>query len=84
MNELDEIIDYLDTELHPVVSPDNYHIYSRLHDMVSSLDVRGKAHWIDCDEDEYLANCSHCGYQINTRYFQGYPSFCPYCGDRMM
>ena len=32
-----EILDYLDTTLHPIVSPDNWYVYSELHDMVSSL-----------------------------------------------
>ena len=83
MNTKIEILEYLDNELHPVVSPENYHIYAHLHDAISSLDVRGSAHWIEDDDDEYLANCSHCGYQISTEYFRGYPEFCPYCGYRM-
>lgn len=32
-----EILNYLDTTLHPIVSPNNWHVYSELHDMVSML-----------------------------------------------
>ena len=35
--EIQEILDYLDTTLHPIVSPDNWNVYSELHDMISSL-----------------------------------------------
>lgn len=33
----DEILSYLDTELHQIVSPDHWNIYSELHDMISTL-----------------------------------------------
>lgn len=32
-----DILDYLDAEVHPLVSPDHYYVYSNLHDMVSEL-----------------------------------------------
>lgn len=35
--EIQEILNYLDTTLHPIVSPDNWNVYSELHDMVSKL-----------------------------------------------
>ena len=35
--EIEEILNYLDTTLHPIVSPDNWYVYSELHDMVSML-----------------------------------------------
>lgn len=35
--KIQEILDYLDDELHPVVSPDNYYLYLNLHNMVSEL-----------------------------------------------
>lgn len=34
---IQDILEYLDTELHPIVSPEHYHIYSELHNMVSAL-----------------------------------------------
>lgn len=33
----DEILSYLDTELHPIVSPEHWNIYSELHDMIAIL-----------------------------------------------
>ena len=33
----EELLDYLDSELHPIVSPDHWCIYSELHDMISTL-----------------------------------------------
>lgn len=35
--EIQEILDYLDTTLHPIVSPDKWYVYSELHDMISRL-----------------------------------------------
>lgn len=41
--------------------------------------------WIDYQDDEYsyLANCSKCGYQMNTHEEHGYFNFCPNCGKAM-
>ena len=40
--------------------------------------------WIDDNEDDsYYANCSCCGYQIDTHYERGYLNFCPNCGADM-
>lgn len=33
----EELLDYLDSELHPIVSPEYWCIYSELHDMISKL-----------------------------------------------
>ena len=35
--EIQEILTYLDTTLHPIVSPDNWNVYAELYDMVSML-----------------------------------------------
>ena len=35
--EIQDILNYLDTVLHPIVSPEHWDVYSELHDMVSSL-----------------------------------------------
>lgn len=32
-----EILGYLDDVLHPMVSPDNWYVYSDLHDMIEEL-----------------------------------------------
>ena len=53
-----EILDYLDAELHPIVSPRYWDVYSSLYDMISSLSlaqheiIRCKEckHWFDIDD----------------------------------
>ena len=32
-----EVLDYLDNVLHPIVSPDNWNVYSELYDMIEEL-----------------------------------------------
>ena len=45
---------------------------------------RPQGEWIDnSEEDSYYANCSHCGYQIDTHYERGYLNYCPNCGAEM-
>ena len=41
--------------------------------------------WIDYQDAKYsyLANCSKCGYQMDTHEEHGYFNFCPYCGADM-
>lgn len=36
-SEIQGILDYLDTVLHPIVSPEHLDVYSELHDMISRL-----------------------------------------------
>lgn len=36
-SEKQDILEYLDTVLHPIVSPDHWNVYSELHDMISML-----------------------------------------------
>lgn len=36
-SEIQDILDYLDTVLHPIVSPENWNVYAELHDMISML-----------------------------------------------
>lgn len=35
--EIQDILDYLDTVLHPIISPEHWNVYSELHDMISTL-----------------------------------------------
>jgi hypothetical protein len=35
--EIQDILDYLDTALHPIISPEHWNVYSELHDMISTL-----------------------------------------------
>lgn len=49
MTPKQEILDYLDDVLYPIVSPDNWNIYSELHDMVEEL-PSAEPQWILCSE----------------------------------
>jgi len=44
-----EILDYLDNVLHPIVSPDNWNVYSELHDMIEEL-PSAESKWIPVSE----------------------------------
>ena len=35
--EVRDILDYLDTTLHPIISPEHWNVYSELYDMISML-----------------------------------------------
>ena len=37
--QIDDIIEYLDNTVHPVVSPDNWYVYSELHDLIEQLKI---------------------------------------------
>ena len=90
MTTKQEILDYLDNVLHPIVSPDNWNVYSELHDMIEELPSaepvkHGK--WIDDGQyDNFFPHhewrCSECGehvLEIGTPWFK----YCPNCGARM-
>ena len=49
--------------------------------MIPSAD-RPRGEWIDENNSNY-ANCSECGYQIDTHEERGYHNFCPHCGVDM-
>lgn len=56
-----DILDYLDAEVHPLVSPDHYDVYSNLHDMVSELPKVDAAPVIRCSEcKHWSANTQFC------------------------
>ena len=35
--EIQDILNYLDTVLYPIISPEHWNVYSELHDMISAL-----------------------------------------------
>ncbi len=39
--------------------------------------------WIGSNDEDYFANCSECGYQMDVHREHGYFNYCPYCGARM-
>lgn len=50
-SEIQDILDYLDTVLHPIVSPEHWNVYSELHDMISTLpSAQPEPKWIPCSE----------------------------------
>ena len=51
--EIQEILNYLDTTLHPIVSPDNWNVYSELHDMVSKLPSVDAVPVVRCKDCEF-------------------------------
>lgn len=46
-------------------------------------DERPQGEWKDDKEYSYLANCSNCGYQMDTHEEHGYFNYCPNCGADM-
>ena len=78
--DIQDILQYLDNVIHPLVSPENWNVYSELHDMISNLPsvqpeiVRCK----DCmyaDEDGVCQNSK--GLAIQDDY-----DFCSYAERR--
>lgn len=63
--KISEILDYLDTTLHPLVSPEHWDVYATLHDMISLLGLERPEiiHCKDCkhhyghDEDWWTPYC---------------------------
>ena len=57
--EIDEILDYLDEKLHPIVSPEHWDIYSKLHDMISQLSFI-KPDVIRCEDCKHASDDEYC------------------------
>lgn len=83
--KVEEILNYLDTELHPIVSPDYWYVYRELHDMIASLLFTDKPQgkWIFNPKDAIelmftLPKCSECGFESADC-----GNYCPNCGKKM-
>lgn len=84
-----DILQYLDEYLHPIVSPEHWSVYSELHDMVSMLPSaqpeRKKGKWMKHysheDGERDGVECSEC----RTHFYSGgqLMNFCPNCGADM-
>ena len=79
---IDEFRRFADTEVHPVVSPDNWHIYSRLIDFIDELDEslkeREPVEPVVHPETKYhyeVRDCGACGYYLSNG-----ANYCPRCG----
>ena len=72
-----EILNYLDVELHPIISPEHWCVYSELHDMISNLPSadRQRGEWIDIG-GVVRWGCSLCHYAYDQKF-----NFCPNCGS---
>jgi len=77
-SEIQDILDYLDTALHPIISPEHWSVYSELHDMISTLPSAQQ--WIPCSErlpeksGRYLVTrgLNACGSLWNRIYISNY------------
>lgn len=60
-------------------------VFDNMTDKNPNLTEIVHAYWIDCcgPIDDFLANCSHCNYQIDTHKKHGYPKYCANCGAKM-
>lgn len=75
LTEVQDILQFLDEHLHPIVSPEHWNIYSELHDMISCLSsVQSEQQWIPCSEklpDEKRETywvCTDTEYQCQCRW----------------
>lgn len=80
---IQDILEYLDTVLHPIISPEHWNIYSELHDMISVLSSTQQPYrqgrWID-------GKCNRCGthapyWAMASTYYCS--EYCPHCGAYM-
>lgn len=83
-SEIQDILDYLDTVLHPIVSPEHWNVYAELHDMISTLpSAERRGRWI-IKKDVTFSHiiCSEC-----KKPFYGNMNdvwdYCPHCGAKM-
>ena len=54
-SEIQDILEYLDTVLHPIISPDHWNVYSELHDMISMLPSAQREPLTDKEQRIFLA-----------------------------
>ena len=62
--EIQDILDYLDTILHPIISPEYWNVYSELYDMISTL-LSAQTEIIRCKDCKYArlthdGSCKYC------------------------
>lgn len=85
--DIQDVLGYLDDVLHPLISPDNWNVYSELHDMVSALpsaqpEVKPPK-WVA--EDRYVKNhfkvfphCPQCNAEVKPE-----QCYCMMCGQHI-
>lgn len=74
-SEIQDILEYLDTVLHPIISPDHWNVYSELHNMISMLPSaqpeRKTGKWIYGEHDVAMCDgyrCNKCGFFVPWDY----------------
>lgn len=86
--EVQDILQYLDEYLHPIISPEHWSVYSELYDMISMLpsvqSEQKKGKWIYPSGIVGFGRCSECkalwDYSLITnRFFR----HCPRCGAKI-
>lgn len=88
--EVEDILQYLDEYLHPIVSPEHWEVYSELYDMISCLPSaqserkNGKWHQRFYSQIEMMV-CSECNSEFSYDAETGVRdyNFCPNCGADM-
>lgn len=60
-----EILDYLDDVLHPMVSPDNWYVYSDLYDMIVELPFEEPECGCKPKMREKTKYCPNCGAKMD-------------------
>ena len=96
MTTKNEILEYLDNVLHPLVSPEHWNVYSELHDMAEDLPEPVKhGHWVYKDGEMGFGIgawcCSECGetneslpfHKCKDPYAYAASKYCACCGARM-
>lgn len=77
--DIQDVLEYLDDVLHPLISPNNWNVYSELHDMVSMLpSAEPKTGGWKLHKSGALFICSACG-ETSLRTER----YCPNCGAEM-
>ena len=86
---IQDILQYLDNVIHPLVSPENWNVYSELHDMISNLPSaqpeRKPGKWVVTSEFEdcRYAKCNQCNVTQVFYYNKPLTNYCPNCGADM-
>lgn len=78
--EKQEILNYLDTTLHPIISPEHWDVYSELYDMISTL-PSAQSEIIRCKDCRWGREaCGNIECFVDSNIppeYHGYEWFCP-------
>lgn len=93
ITHLDDLRLFADITVHPVVSPDNWEVYSSLCDYIDQIktevDMLLKAHepvkpiYNEEKYGDHLPHCGNCEKVLPDNAVYGKVNFCHYCGKAM-